>query len=77
MLLTLLAIPFILLGAFVKPYALADGARCFSVTFLSRSPFCFEQGSYMPEVVKFGCLLLGFALIYAGRQQIKRARGLK
>ncbi len=76
MFLTVLAIPFIILGAFISPYSLTD-ARCFTVAFLSRSPFCFEQGSYMPEIVKYGCLLLGFALIYAGRQQIKRARGLK
>jgi len=76
MLLTLLALPFIVLGAFISPHTVGN-ERCFTVAFLSRSPFCFEQGSYMPEIVKYGCLLLGFALIYAGRQQIKRARGLK
>lgn len=74
--LTLLAIPFIILGAFINPQTLAN-ARCFTLGFLSRSPFCFEPGSNMPEIIKYGCLALGFALIYAGRQRIKRARGGK
>jgi hypothetical protein len=74
MVLTLLAIPFIILGLFITPYSLAT-ARCFSINFVSKSPFCFEQTSNMPEIVKYGCLLAGFALIYAGRQQIRRGRG--
>ncbi|AXK83625.1 hypothetical protein DW352_25710 [Pseudolabrys taiwanensis] len=72
--LTLLAIPFILLGIFVRPYA--EGAeRCFKIELLSKSAYCFEQASYMPEIVKYGCMAVGLALIYAGRRQIKQARG--
>jgi hypothetical protein len=74
MLLTMFALPFLILGIFITPYSLAN-ARCFSVSFVSKSPFCFELASNMPEIVKYGSLLLGFALIYLGRQQIRRARG--
>jgi hypothetical protein len=28
----------------------------------------------MPEIVKYGSVLFGFALLYAGRRQIKRQR---
>lgn len=72
--LTLLAIPFILLGVFIRPYEVS-AERCFRVEFLSKAAYCFEQSSYMPEIVKYGCMAIGIALIYAGRSQIKRARG--
>ena len=71
MLLTLLAIPFILFGAFVKPYE-QPFKRCISV---NQSPFCFEQGSPMPEIIKFGSVAVGFGFIYAGRRMIRRRRG--
>ena len=71
--LTMLAIPLILLGIFMKPYTV-DNSRCISVSFAGARPYCFEQGSNLPEVIKYGCLLAGFALIYAGRMQIKRQR---
>ena len=71
--LTILAIPLILLGLFIKPYTV-DNSRCVSV-FAATRPYCFEQGSNLPEMIKYGCLLAGFALIYAGRIQIKRQRG--
>jgi hypothetical protein len=71
MLLTLLAIPFILFGAFVKPYE-QPFKRCISV---NQTPFCFEQGSSMPEVIKYGSVLVGFGFLYAGRRMIRRKRG--
>ena len=71
MFLTLLAIPFIFFGAFVKPYD-QPSQRCFSV---NQAPFCFEQGSSMPEIVKYGSVAVGFGLLYAGRRQIRRRRG--
>jgi hypothetical protein len=74
--LTILALPFIIFGAFVNPYDTATG-RCINVALISRSPFCFEVGSIMPDVIKYGALLAGFALIYLGRQQIRRAKGQK
>ena len=72
--LTILAIPLILLGIFLKPYTV-DSSRCISVGFAGARPYCFEQDSKLPEVIKYGCLLSGLALIYAGRIQIKRQRG--
>jgi hypothetical protein len=69
--LTILAIPLIILGVFLKPYSV-DNSRCISVA-IAR-PFCFEQSSNLPEIIKYGSVLAGFALIYAGRLQIKRQR---
>jgi hypothetical protein len=69
--LTILAIPLIILGVFIKPYSL-ENSRCISISFAR--PYCFEQGSNMPEMIKYGSVLAGFALLYAGRLQIKRQR---
>ena len=71
--LTILAIPLILLGVFIKPYSL-DNSRCISVGFAGARPYCFEQSSNLPEMIKYGSVLAGFALLYAGRLQIKRQR---
>ena len=76
MALTILAIPLIVLGIFIKPYS-QESARCFSIRFAGNGAYCFEQGSYMPETIKYGSVLAGFALLYAGRRQIKRGRGLE
>ena len=70
--LTILAIPLILLGIFIKQYSV-ENLRCISLSFVG-APYCFEQGSNLPEVIKYGCVLAGFALIYAGRMQIRRQR---
>jgi hypothetical protein len=72
--LTILAIPLIMLGVFIKPYAV-ENTRCISLAFTGARPYCFEQSSNLPEVIKYGSALLGFALLYAGRRQIKRQRG--
>ena len=74
--LTILAIPFIVFGVFVKPYAV-DSSRCIGVKFVAARPFCFEQSSQMPEIIKYGSVAVGFALLYAGRLQIKRQRDRK
>ena len=74
--LTILAIPLIVLGVFIKPYS-AENQRCISVSFASARPYCFAQDSNAPELIKYGSVLAGFALIYAGRLQIKRQRGRK
>jgi len=71
--LTILAIPLIVLGVFIKPYSL-ESSRCVSI-FASARPYCFARESNMPEIIKYGSLLAGFVLIYAGRLQIKRQRG--
>ena len=76
MALTILAIPFLILGALISPYTLQD-QRCFKVNLISRGTYCFEQGSNMPETIKYGSALIGFGLIFAGRRQIKRQRGEK
>jgi hypothetical protein len=72
--LTILAIPLIMLGVFIKPYAM-ENTRCISVRFAGAQPYCFEKDSSLPEVIKYGSALAGFALLYAGRRQIKRQRG--
>jgi hypothetical protein len=69
--LTLLAIPFILFGALVRPYD-QQSQRCFSV---NQYPFCFERGSSMPEIIKYGSVAVGFGFVYAGRRMIRRRRG--
>jgi hypothetical protein len=74
--LTILAIPLIMLGVFIKPYAL-DNTRCISISFAGARPYCFEKNSNLPEVIKYGSALAGFALLYAGRLQIKRKRSGK
>lgn len=74
MLLTMLAIPFMLAGIFMKPYAV-EGARCVAIGFISREPLCFPEGSLGPDLIRYGALAVGFALIYAGRAQIRRQRG--
>ena len=72
--LTILAIPFIAFGVFAKPYPLGD-SRCIGVG--ATRPYCFEKDSSVPEMIKYGSALAGFALLYAGRRQIKRQRGRK
>jgi hypothetical protein len=69
--LTILAIPLILLGVFIKPYS-QDNLRCLSLAFASARPYCFEQNSNLPEVIKYGSVLVGFGLLYLGRRQIRR-----
>ena len=71
--LTILAIPLIILGVFLKSYT-TENARCININFAGARPYCFEQGSNMPEMIKYGSVLAGFALLYAGRLQIKRQR---
>lgn len=73
MFLTILSIPFILLGVFINPTT-ADNARCFTVRVISKAAYCFDAGSSMPETIKYGSVILGFALLYAGRRQIKQRR---
>ncbi len=69
--LTILAIPLIMLGVFLKPYSL-ENSRCISL--IGAGPYCLAAGSNVPEVIKYGSALAGFALLYAGRLQLKRRR---
>ena len=71
MALTLLAIPFLIFGVFVKVQDMGS-QRCIGA---GQSTYCFEHGSQMPGYIKYGTLLAGFGLLYAGRRQIKRQRG--
>lgn len=73
MALTILAIPMLVLGVLTSPYTM-QCQRCFTVGFASKGGYCFEQGSHMPETIKYGLVLAGFALLYAGRRQIQRRR---
>jgi hypothetical protein len=68
---TILAIPLIILGVFLKPFAL-ENSRC--IGFAGAGPYCFAADSSLPEVIKYGSAAAGFALLYAGRLQLKRRR---
>jgi hypothetical protein len=72
--LTILSIPLIALGVFLRPFSL-ENSRCINISFLRSQPYCFAQDSQMPEIIKYGSVVAGFALLYAGRLQIKRQRG--
>ena len=72
--LTILSIPLIALGVFLKPYSF-ENSRCINISVLRSQPYCFAQDSQMPEIIKYGSVVAGFALLYAGRLQIKRQRG--
>ena len=69
--LTILAIPLIMLGVFIKPYT-QENTRCFN---LVGKVYCFEQSSQMPEIVKYGSVVLGFALLYAGDDRSSGSAG--
>jgi hypothetical protein len=71
MALTVLAIPFLIFGVFVKVQDMGS-QRCIGA---GQSTYCFEQGSQMPGFIKYGSVLAGFGLLYAGRRRIKRQRG--
>ncbi|MEI9803491.1 MAG: hypothetical protein WDN48_02205 [Pseudolabrys sp.] len=71
MALTILAIPFLFFGVFVKTQDVGL-QRCIGV---GQSTYCFEQSSTMPEKIKYGSVLVGFGLLYLGRRQIQRSRG--
>ncbi|MDP2410862.1 MAG: hypothetical protein Q8M26_11325 [Pseudolabrys sp.] len=76
MALTMLAIPFLILGVFINPYT--QGAeRCFNLNFISKTPFCFEASSNMPEIVQYGSLMFAFVLIYTGRHLMRRGHAQK
>lgn len=73
MALTILAIPLLVLGVLTSPYTM-QGQRCFTVGFSNQGGYCFEQGSQMPETIKYGLVAASFVLLYAGRRQIQRKR---
>ena len=70
MALTLLAIPFLFFGVFVR---MSDEGpqRCIGV---GKDKLCYERTSQMPEFIKYGSVALGFGLLYLGRAQIRRRR---
>lgn len=72
--LTILAIPFLILGVMLSPFDQGT-QRCVAVKKGGADAVCFEQGSKAPEAIKYGAVAVGFLLIYAGRRQMKRRRG--
>ena len=68
--LTVLAIPFLFFGVFVRTSD--DGAqRCIG---MGKDKMCYERTSQMPEFIKYGSVALGFGFLYLGRLQIRRRR---
>ncbi len=72
--LTILAIPLLILGVLLNPFDLG-AQRCIGVKKGGADAVCFEQGSKMPEAIKYGAVALGFIMIYAGRRKMRRQRG--
>ena len=70
MALTLLAIPFLFFGVFVRTSD-EGPQRCIGV---AKDKFCYERTSQMPEFIKYGSVAVGFGLLYAGRLQMRRRR---
>jgi hypothetical protein len=70
MALTLLAIPFLFFGVFVRTSD-EGPQRCIGV---AKDKFCYERTSQMPEFIKYGSVAIGFGLLYAGRLQMRRRR---
>ncbi|MBI1203802.1 MAG: hypothetical protein GC182_14975 [Rhodopseudomonas sp.] len=73
MALTFLAIPFLILGVLLNPFD-QGGQRCVGVKKGGADALCFEQGSKMPETIKYGAVAVGFGLLYASRRRLKRQR---
>ena len=73
MALTFLAIPFLILGVLLNPFDLG-GQSCVGVKKGGADALCFEQGSKMPETIKYGAVAVGFGLLYASRRRLKRQR---
>jgi hypothetical protein len=44
---------------------------------MGAGPYCFAADSNIPEIIKYGSALAGFALLYTGRLQLKRQRDRK
>lgn len=73
MALTLFSIPFLILGVLLNPFDQGD-RRCIGVKKGGADALCFEQGSKMPETIKYGAVAVGFGLLYAGRRRLKARR---
>lgn len=71
--LTILAIPFLILGVLLNPFNQGT-QRCLGVKAGAADALCFERGSKMPEAIKYGAVAVGFLLIYAGRRRLRRRR---
>ena len=73
MALTLFAIPFVVLAVLLTPFDQGT-QRCVGVKKGGPDALCFEQGSKMPETIKYGAAAVGFGLLYAGRRRLKARR---
>jgi threonine/homoserine/homoserine lactone efflux protein len=67
MILTMLALPFIILGIFIKPHTV-DSMRCVAINFVSKQPFCFPADSLGPEVIRYGALVAASPAIHTAMQ---------
>jgi len=63
---TVLALPFVLLGAFTRTFASRDSDSCFYVDGIDWGPNCFGQGAITPFLFHYGCMAVGLALLAAG-----------
>jgi hypothetical protein len=61
-------------GSFSRTYTIASMGSCFFVDGVKWGPFCFAQGSLMPELVTWGASIAGLAMILWGNILMRRAR---
>ena len=82
----MLAIPLaglalVLFSVFSRTYTIDSLGSCFFVDIVKAGPFCFAQGSPMPEIIVYGANVLGIGLciygVWLGRQakRTKNAQG--
>jgi hypothetical protein len=61
-------------GSFSRTYAINGMGSCIFVDGVNWGPFCFAQGSPMPQIITWGASIAGLALILAGNILMRRAR---
>ena len=63
----------VLFSAFSRTYTIDSLGSCFVVDIIKFGPFCFAQGSQMPDIIVYGANVLGLALciygVWLARQQ--------
>ena len=73
----LIGVPLILFGAFSRSYAVDDLGSCFFIDVVSRGPYCFQEGSSLPDIIVYGARAAGIALVVFGFIQGRRVRRAK
>ena len=64
----LIGLPAVLLSGFARTYTIAGESlgSCFVIDITTWGPFCFTQGSIIPDIVVWGGRVLGLLLVFLG-----------